>query len=79
MRKLHLDNGNIVEYNVGKSYVLFRFTEYNSLVVHIADVKGLTPDVFERGRRKNNSDGRVTPGELKMYLKEICGASNKRT
>lgn len=68
MRKLHLDNGRVVEYNVGKSFVLFKFTDRNNLVVTVDQVKGLNPGLVARGRRKKSSDGQVTPGELKEFL-----------
>lgn len=68
MRNLHLDNGKVVQYNVGKGFVLFKFTDRNNLVVTVDQVKGLSPGLVARGRHKKSSDGQITPRELKEFL-----------
>lgn len=67
MRKIHLDN-EIVEYDVGSTYIKFRFSDGASLVAKACDVKGVTPDTFERGRYKKSSDGQIKPSDIKKFL-----------
>jgi hypothetical protein len=73
MRKLHLDNGKVVEYKVGKTYVVFKFTPTNRLVVTVDEIKGLRQGLVDRGRRKKTSDGQITPRELKTFISVHMG------
>lgn len=68
MRKLHLEDGKVVKYHVGKTYVLFKFTPTDRLVVTVDQIKGFPPGLVERGRHKKSSDGQITPRELKEFL-----------
>lgn len=40
------------------------------LLAHAADIKGVDPDVFERGQWKVTSDGMLTPADVAKWIEK---------
>lgn len=71
MRAIHIDN-KIYEYEVGKNATRINLPNGQRVVVANHELKGVTPDTFERGQWKRTSDGALTLAEVKAYiLREI--------
>ena len=67
MRKLHIGN-EIWEYRVGSGTIVVVTPLGNKAYIPCHEVKGLSPDDFDRGKYKKTSDGTITPSELKAYI-----------
>lgn len=57
-------------YVVGKNFVKIVGPDA-SWAVPLTDIKGLSGDLIARGRRKQTTDGMVTPAEIAAYIKGI--------
>lgn len=61
--------GTTWNYRVGKGGgVVAHSDDGQRRFAHAWDIKGSTPDVFERGQHKKTTDGMVRPGELRRWL-----------
>ena len=48
----------------------------NKHVAKVWEVKGVHPDIMERGRWKKTSDGMVMPSEIEQYIRtKMCKAT----
>lgn len=64
--------GKVWRYFVGKQHTVLREPDTNrAIVVHNWEIKGCTPDVFERGKWKRTSDGMIKPGRVQYYIETM--------
>lgn len=67
MRKIALASGEW-SYVIGTCNVRIEAPNGKVTVERVWNVKGVTPDVLERGRWKKTSDGKVTPADVRRYI-----------
>ena len=78
MRKLHFEDGEVWGYSIGGSWVNIWSPDGKRRNRTTAEVKGVTFDVIEKGRRKDNDDGHITPGDVKNYIESKLKPKVKR-
>lgn len=55
----------------GSAYVVVQDTNGKRVLgASACEIKGITPDVWERGKWKGTSDGMITPGEVAAFIKK---------
>jgi len=67
MRKLHIGNEEW-QYKIGEGTVVVKTPDGKRFNIGCHEVKGLSPDDFDKGKWKKTSDGMITPSELKAYI-----------
>jgi hypothetical protein len=67
LRSIALKSGTW-QYYIGRSYVSFFGPAGQRFYTECHIIKGVTAQVFERGRWKQTSDGMVTPKDIARYL-----------
>jgi hypothetical protein len=66
-RSVEID-GETWRYGVGRSVVIARHEDGRSFQDPLHVVKGLDPEVFEKGSYKGSEDGMIKPGKVKAWL-----------
>lgn len=65
-RTLHIDE-RCYRYHVGNTVVILTPDNVKHLV-NTHEIKGLTPDEFEKGQWKQTGDGMIAPSEVKDWI-----------
>ncbi len=61
--------GRVWRFFVGKQHTVLRHPDTNAaIVVPNWEIKGCSPDIFERGKYKKTSDGMIKPGRVRYYV-----------
>jgi len=66
-RKIEV-NGKTFQYLIGRSAVVIYDDTDKRHYARVDEVKGLSPDIIERGRYKKTSDGMVTPKNVAHWI-----------
>lgn len=75
MRKITV-SGKKFLFKVGIGYIEIRDeNRTKKITVNNAQLKGLEPQTFEKGKWKGTQDGMITPREIEAYLKKIGWAA----
>jgi len=61
-------DGDLYRWRVGRSYVQIRGGGIRDTFTCGA-VKGLTPDLFDRGKWKQTSDGMIMPSDVSRFIR----------
>ncbi len=61
-------NGKTFQYLIGRSAVVIYDDADKRHYAHVAEVKGLSPDLIERGQYKKTSDGMITPKNVAHWI-----------
>ncbi len=64
-------NGATWRWSVGKGNVSLWSPDGVRHNAHASAVKGITPDDFDRGKRKRTSDGSVCPSHVRAYIEGL--------
>jgi len=72
-RKIDI-NGTVYEWSAGRQYVHIRKDDKLLVTTTIAQVKGTTPDIVERGLWKKTTDGMLTPKEVRAFILRVVEA-----
>lgn len=56
------------KWKVGSTNVVAYSSDGDKKLKKLWDIKGISPDEFEKGQYKKNSDGVITPSEIAKWL-----------
>lgn len=67
-RRIVVDN-KIYRYVVGKTGTIVIRSDDKKFVTDVTEVKGISFESFDRGKRKKTKDGMVFPSEIERWIK----------